>query len=207
MKQYLYLTTYNKDYVKRNIKRTLPNSRGQEFTDPIGEGHKEYLLLHKAKITPPSEDGEIYLKKLKQEHRKVGDTYFKKPLEADVIVRYKVSEEVTSEYHSNYCDIEKEIALFKEGRKKEIHLPDDAIIPLTTQRTHFKNPALYDPEILEPPLVIIPATTLKPEDEHIREILNVKTGLTEYMGVIGYLGGVIVEGTKKNRAKVCAKKE
>jgi hypothetical protein len=205
MNDYVNLTTYKKDYVEKPIKRVAQNHPKQEFADPVAVGHKQYLFLHKGDLVRPNEDGEEYLERYNEEHRGMKKAaLFDRPLDPDLIVRHKVTKELATEYQANYCDVEKDIAAYKEGRREAFRLPDDAEVPLTTHTATYKHPLMYTPRAMDRPIIVIPPTNIG-DNEKINEILGVKTEISEYADHIGSLGELIVKAQmeKHLRQKKC----
>ncbi|KAH1022125.1 hypothetical protein HUJ04_011566 [Dendroctonus ponderosae] len=187
-----YLTIYNKDYVKRKINRIKKGGTSQEFKDPVCEGFRNFLELDKDdSIQPPNEAGEDYLEKMKQEKPKIAQMFFQNPLDrltikGDQILNGK------SVYQVDYCDIEADIRRkLMENQKKTFQLPVDWDIPLTSQRCDFRPPLVLSQQAMDKPLVIKHPDNLG-ENEKINDILQVKTGDSEYNQVIGKLGDFIV---------------
>nr|CAI5870250.1 unnamed protein product [Callosobruchus analis] len=189
---YQFLTTYNRDYIKQPIGKKKDYTTPQEFKDPLCEGFKKYLVIDQSEIEPPSEDGDEYLVKVvKDKRKKIGEMYFQHPLDHIAIKGDKIMDGKTV-YEVDYCDIEEVIRqnLTKNVEPEKV-LPDDWIIPETTQQSDFRKPSLLCKNAMEKPHVVIPENNLG-QNEKVNQILNVKTGDSEYNHTIGKLGEFIV---------------
>ncbi|VEN41226.1 unnamed protein product [Callosobruchus maculatus] len=188
---YQFLTTYNQDYIKRQIGEKKDYTATQEFKDPLSEGFKKYLVIDQKNVESPSQDGDEYLVKVKDKRKKIGEMYFQDPLDHIIIKGDKIMDGKTV-YEVDYCDIEEVIRQnLTEGAKTEKVLPDDWIIPETTQQRDFRRPSLLCKGAMEKPLIVIPENNLG-QNEKVNQILNVKTGDSEYNQTIGKLGEFIV---------------
>nr|CAH7766791.1 unnamed protein product [Callosobruchus chinensis] len=189
---YQFLTTYNQDYIKRPFGKKKYYTTSQEFKDPLSEGFKKYLVIDQKEVESPSEDGDEYLVKvLKDKRKKIGEMYFQDPLDHIIIEGDKIMDGKTV-YEVDYCDMEEVIRQnLTKGVKTEKVLPGDWIIPETTQQCDFRRPSLLCKNTMEKPLVVIPEDNLG-QNEKVNEILNVKTGDSEYNHTIGKLGEFIV---------------
>ncbi|KAG5868510.1 hypothetical protein JTB14_001728 [Gonioctena quinquepunctata] len=192
MKNYNFLTIYKKDYIKKTPKPSKKFLTIQEFKDPINEGFRNYLEIDKANIEKPFEDGDVYLTEVKGDRKKIGKMYFGTPLDHITIQGNKLTEG-KSIYQVDYCDIEEDIRqklIHGEGGK--YHLPEGWIIPETTYDFNYRDPIFFSEHALDPPTIVKPMGNLGP-NEKINNILNVKTGDSEYNHTYGKLGGFIVE--------------
>ncbi|EEZ97489.1 hypothetical protein TcasGA2_TC011331 [Tribolium castaneum] len=157
---------------------------------------KHYLYLQKTDLTPPDEDGEIYFDRFKQKHQHLKEL-LSKPLDTKLIFDQEILNEKSSEYQAEFCDREKKVLLYAKSKADQFRLSDNSEIPLTTQNASFKNPLSYTPRALDPPIRIIHPDNLG-DNERRNELLQVKTGVSEYMGEYNTFGEFILEQSLKN---------
>ncbi|KAB0800108.1 hypothetical protein PPYR_08019 [Photinus pyralis] len=187
-----FLTTYRRDFYPKRVKTDVVKGT-QEFSDPLGESFKNYLQLSSDPTSPepPVVDADTYLHLHEENHPKLARMHFKEPINNEVMTKTFIYNGRTV-YQIDYCDLEKDNAYKEELRKKNMfRLPDDWDIPLTSQRYAHRDPVVINPQAMEPPKRIKVANNLEPQP-HIRKILNVTTGKSEYMGMIGDLGELIM---------------
>nr|XP_023030107.1 uncharacterized protein LOC111518020 [Leptinotarsa decemlineata] len=192
VKRYNYLTIYNKDYVKKTPKPASKFTGEQEFKDPVNEGFRNYLEIDKLHLEKPLEDGDVFLNKVKEDRKKIGKMYFESPLD-HLTIKGKKLLEGKSIYQVDYCDIEEDIRKkLRHASTEKYSLPKGWQIPLTTHHCDFRDPMVLSENALVPPFIIKPIGNLG-QNEKINDILNVKTGDSEYNQTYGELGGFIVE--------------
>ncbi|KAK5643975.1 hypothetical protein RI129_007820 [Pyrocoelia pectoralis] len=187
-----FLTTYRKDFYAKSVKKERPKVLSQ-FDDPLGESYKNYLQLSCDPTIPepPATDADTYLKTHKANHPKTAGMHFKEPINNKVMTKTFIYNGRTL-YQIDYCDLEKDNEYKEEMRKKNMfRLPDDWDIPLTSQKYAHRDPTVINPKAMEPPIKTRTPNNLDPQP-HIRKILNVTTGKSEYMGAIGDLGELIM---------------
>ncbi|XP_050300380.1 uncharacterized protein LOC126738932 [Anthonomus grandis grandis] len=187
-----YLTIYNKDFIKRSIKNKIVKTTEQEFKDPICEGFRNFLELEKTSdIKPPQEANEEFLEKVKKEKPKVAQIFFEQPVDK-IIVKGQMLLNGKSVYQVDYCDIEAEIKRkLRQSNADKYQLPEHWEIPLTTQKYDFREPLQLSEHAMDKPLIIKHSDNLG-QNEKINNILQIKTGNSEYNMVIGKLGDFIV---------------
>lgn len=195
MHDYRFLTTYRKHYVKKTFRKSIQHRPTQEYPDPIAAGQKHFLHLQKPNLTPPDEDGELYIDKLKQQHAHL-ESLLENPLDANLIIKQEVINEKSTEYQAKFCDTEKEVAL--DSEVPELKLDSD--IPLTTYKAGFRNPLSYTPRALDPPIRIIQPVTLG-DNKRTNDLLQVKTEISEYTDGYGILGEYILSESAKKYKK------
>lgn len=140
---------------------------------------------------------------------KTVDRYFASPVNKEIIERSFIFDGRTM-YQLDYCSLVKDLAYKEElKRKTQVTLPDDWDIPLTTQKKSYRNPTMLDKNALKRVPPIKARGTLGPDGiiystelvaflleiflEQLRKIMKVNTGYSEYQGVIGDLGDIIIE--------------
>ncbi|KAL1509056.1 hypothetical protein ABEB36_003857 [Hypothenemus hampei] len=187
-----YLTIYNKDYIPKKIKSQVKYTIEQEFKDPLDESSKTFLEIDKnALIKPPIEMCDNYLEKTKIAKPKIGEMYFKEPVD-HIIIKGEQLLNGKSTYQVDYCNIEADIRRkLLESEKKIYRLPDGWEIPLTTQKYDYRPPLVFSEHAMDKPSPIKCPDNLQ-QNEKMNEILQVKTGNSEYNHVIGKLGEFIV---------------
>ncbi|KAJ8964026.1 hypothetical protein NQ314_005166 [Rhamnusium bicolor] len=118
--------------------------------------------------------------------------YFETPVDHDVLYDNRLYNG-KSGYQIDYCDIKADIRrrLLEIEDKEKSRLPEDLVIPLTSQKYDYRNPTdLAENALKRPPM--IKAVNNLGQNEQINEILHVTTGDSEYNAKIGKLGDFIV---------------
>ncbi|KAK4887856.1 hypothetical protein RN001_004127 [Aquatica leii] len=188
-----FLTNYNEDYCKKSIIRSPNAPHDPEFKDPAAESFKNYLQLSSdpTPMEDQMENADDYLHKHEKNHPKLAKIYFDKPINNEVMTKDFIFNG-RSMYQCDYCDLEKDNAYKEEIRQKNLfRLPDDWDIPLSSHRYSHRNPVTINPNAMERTKIPRVPNNLDPQP-HIRKILKVQTGKTEYGGVIGDLGELIM---------------
>lgn len=190
-----FLTTYKKDYTQKKIEEAKRYFSEQEYKDPISEGFRNYLKLKRGKtqLKPKEEYADDYVEKFKEIYPKLGQVYFQAPLNEPLLERDFQMEDQTV-YQVDYCDQEKDKALVEELKRKEtVVLPSDWVIPLTTAAQSYRDPRILQENALDVVKPIRPPIGDWGSSEEVADILQVITGKSEYQGVIGALGDIIIK--------------
>ncbi|KAF5277856.1 hypothetical protein FQA39_LY06008 [Lamprigera yunnana] len=176
-----FLTTYKTDYHQKHAQRPDPVGMFNEFKDPLSEGYKEYLQLS-SNVDPPKyprENADIYMDKVKETKPKVGTMHFSTPINNDVMSKQFIYNG-RSVYQCDYCNLEKDNEYKEEIRKKNLfRLPLDWNLPLNTSKYVHRNPTDINPNAMKHERIKKIPNNLDPQ-HHIRDILKVTTGKTEY---------------------------
>ncbi|XP_022901554.1 uncharacterized protein [Onthophagus taurus] len=188
-----WLTVYLKDYDKKVGGRSADCRVSPEFKDPMGESFRQYLKLEPKDLGQCEEHYEEYLKTIKTEHPKLHERYFSTPVDEKLIKR-NMNLNKQSVYQVDYCDMEK---CWEEARQADlahqVHLPDDLFIPLTTSAFVYRNPTDLQKDVLKSRFKIEKPQSKIGMSREIQKILKITTGETEYDGVIGELGQIIID--------------
>ncbi|KAF5286412.1 hypothetical protein FQR65_LT12592 [Abscondita terminalis] len=188
-----FVTTYKEDFIKKTAKRRTIKYRGSEFPNPISEGFRNYLQLSsdQTPLAEPTEIADAYLHKHEANHPKLAKIYFEKPVDDEVMTKEFIYNGRTI-YQCDYCDLEKDNAYKEEIRIKNLfRLPDDWNIPLSTQKYCHRNPIDINPNAMEGKHKMKIVNNLDPQ-HHIREILKVTTGKSEYGHKLGEVGELVM---------------
>ncbi|KAJ8919377.1 hypothetical protein NQ315_016470, partial [Exocentrus adspersus] len=176
---------------QKNIFRTPMSITEQEFKDPMGHAFETYLEIDKKDLISPVEEGDAYVERVKEERKRIGQKYFKEPLDHNVIKWDHILNGKTV-YQVEYCDIEGDMLKKMAKMEKRAHrLPDEWVYPLTTQKYDFRDPASLTEYGLDRPTPIKPIDNIVP-DEKLDEIMKLRKIDSEYNSVIGKLGEFIV---------------
>ncbi|KAJ8942791.1 hypothetical protein NQ318_013006 [Aromia moschata] len=162
LKRYRYLTIYKSDYEVKKGKGLFRPSTKQEYKDPIAESFKHYLEIEDPDIEPPIEDGDLYLEKVKSRSPKISKMYLDKPLDHCTIKKSRLYQGKTV-YQVDYCDVEEDMRRkILEAENRKVQLPDDWVIPLTTQKYDFRDPLVLSSHAYDPTPQIRPPNNLDP---------------------------------------------
>lgn len=187
-----FTTVYKKDYARKYARRPPPCEKGNEFKDPITESFKSYLSLPSEEAEPSREDVHQFSHKHLSAHPKHEKAHFETPLD-DAVVQKSFIYRGRTIYQVDYCDLEADEAYkLEQIRKNQFTLPEDWYVPLTTQKYSYRNPTLVNPRALQREEQKRPVNNLDPE-QHIRKILKVRAGDSEYMGGIGTIGKMVID--------------
>ncbi|GJQ87741.1 hypothetical protein Trydic_g3834 [Trypoxylus dichotomus] len=190
-----FLSTYKKDFIPKKIEAMKSYVLDQEYKDPVSEGFRNYLKIRGAhpKLKPKEELADDYVEKFKKLYPKLGHVYFQAPLNEPIIERNFIMDEQTV-YQVDYCDSEKDRALVEDLKRKEtVILPDDWVVPETTSSTSYRDPRTLQPDALHVVQPIRPIGDNWGTSSEVADILELITGKSEYEGVIGTLGDVIIK--------------
>ncbi|XP_050506150.1 uncharacterized protein LOC126884258 isoform X2 [Diabrotica virgifera virgifera] len=176
----LYSTTTGRDYVPKGYcKRDPIRPVINKFEEPITSAFTKFLTID-AEVKSPIEDGDEYYEKVKQiKSKKIQELHLKDPIDHAIVKEDKMMGMAT-EYQVEYRSLgiqDKERIL--KIKTEHFKLPENWIIPETTQRREHRNPVLLNESALDPPLIIIPPDSLG-QNEKINEILQVRTGTSTY---------------------------
>lgn len=189
-----FITIYKKHYIPKTQAKTLPCGIRSEFKDPIAQGFRNYLTIapEAPPAQPPTEEADHYLPKHVSQYPKHAKTHFQDPINKNIVEK-SFTYSGRSMYQVDYCDLEADRQYkLEQIRKNQFTLPEGWEVPLTTQKYYYRNPTLVNPRALQRQNQIRPVNNLDPE-QHIRKILKVRTGDTEYMGEIGAVGAKVIE--------------
>ncbi|XP_044017530.1 uncharacterized protein LOC122858613 [Aphidius gifuensis] len=187
-----FITVYKKHYYPKKYSRVLkftPPFNYEPPSNPINGPFKQHLNYSKKiknKLIDDdnkSEDIIEYLQKIKKEkpHLKIclpNENIIRKEQKKNWKTVYKID-------YSNPFDDEEEL--------EKIILPDDWIIPQTVQQRSFRDPKLLMPKNHSAMMGMIkPVDNLTPNYKQ-RNILNIKTGESEYTSTIATTGEKIIK--------------
>ncbi|KAJ8976548.1 hypothetical protein NQ317_011812 [Molorchus minor] len=128
-------------YIKTFYFSIIKAKSKQEYPDPIAESFKHYLEIEDPDVKLPMEDGDLYLEKVRTERPKIGKMYLSKSLDHNTIKKTKLYQGKTV-YQVDYCDVEGDmVRKLKAIEDRKTRLPEDWVIPITTQRYDYRKPS------------------------------------------------------------------
>uniref|UniRef100_A0A1B6DRT9 Uncharacterized protein n=1 Tax=Clastoptera arizonana TaxID=38151 RepID=A0A1B6DRT9_9HEMI len=189
-----YLTTYKKSYKSLPIERSVKATFSPDYLDPLSGPFTYYVkpkfIFNQLEDISDLETSDKCFHRLIEEYPVISRHIHSEP-DQDVIEK-DYRDLVRTVYQVDICKMKNGITSKKTLARKRVNLPEDwGEVPQTTHRAAYRDIRKLATWDLTPKSIVPPKATLDPNMKE-REILQIKTGQSEYEGRIGQLGEDIV---------------
>jgi len=187
-----FTTIYKKDFKAATAKRPPPFIITPEYHDILSGPHEDVLFVKK-----PDGGSETFSEFRCRLAKKKENTESKMviPNKIDLSVYEKELEKVgKTVYQVEHCRPEDGFVSARTLNRQRVTLPEGwGPTPRTTYGVSFRDIRHIATWDVTPKAIVPPKASLDPNEKE-REILQVKTGESEYAGIIGQLGEEIIAG-------------